>query len=451
MKPAFFIILILAITGEEYSIAFPQSAPCEFDSTIWAAIQHVSKDSIAVHIKNLSIANRYYSRTSYTPGNKWAARYIFDYFQKLPAIHQVVMDSFFVYGAKAPYDTIPLVNIVATFQGKRDTNQYIIIGGHFDATANRDPNYNWDDDWSTAMAPGSDDNATGVAAMLEIARVLSQRFQKNPNNITLKLIAFGAEEKHPAYFNSNHLGSRRYAWKAFNRGDRILCAFILDMIGYNQDTLHFSIVSDSASAAFGRRALEINHCYAINLHTDGAPFPEATYSDHESFWLYGYRAILIIENAPPWNDHPPWYSSNPHYHKQSDTPDKINMEQVARIAQLTLGTALSLEKAVTAFSASESNMMLPQIPKLLPNAPNPFNNGTWIRFALPRAAELQIEIFDIHGRVIQRLYHAKASAGYHSVYWNGTDRFNHAVSSGVYLYRLIGQDFILTRKMILIR
>jgi hypothetical protein len=89
---------------------------------------------------------------------------------------------------------------------------------------------------------------------------------------------------------------------------------------------------------------------------------------------------------------------------------------------------------------------MPQTFSLSQNYPNPFNASTIICYALPEAADVRIEIFDIIGRRIETFIHEKQQAGYYQVIWNGERR-----SSGAYFYRIQAADYFDTRKMVLIK
>ena len=88
---------------------------------------------------------------------------------------------------------------------------------------------------------------------------------------------------------------------------------------------------------------------------------------------------------------------------------------------------------------------------LLPNRPNPFNPKTEIRFALPRAQDVSLMIYDLEGRLVHRLVHGHQEAGDHIVFWQGEDSQGSRVASGVYFYRLVTSDKIITHKMVLLK
>jgi hypothetical protein len=446
-----FLLLIIYIFFLN-SLVAAQSDTIVYNQQVSDLIAEVSDNNIDDFIQNLSHANGFFSRVSYTPGNEWAAHYIKQTFDSLPGLTDVYFDTFFVFSAPSPYDTIPLVNVVAVLEGSRFPSQEYIIGGHFDATADRDSAYNWENDWPTAIAPGADDNATGIACILEIARILSDSLNGFDNDYTIKFVAFGAEERHPAYNNENHWGSRSYVLQAFSAGDDIKGAYILDMIGFNDTgNNHYNIVSDLSSQHMGRKMLQVNQTYQIDLHTNSEPFPQATYSDHDQFWAYGYEAILVIENAPPWNNNPPWYNANPYYHKQTDTPDKVNILQVGKIAQNALGVLAHLSGNITGIEEENGFENIPQVFSLFQNYPNPFNPATTIKYHLAKSGVTILKIHNIVGEEIRTLINENQFAGEYTVTWNGIDNYGNMVTSGVYILTLRSGEFQKSQRMILLR
>ncbi|TFG93874.1 MAG: T9SS type A sorting domain-containing protein, partial [Calditrichales bacterium] len=83
--------------------------------------------------------------------------------------------------------------------------------------------------------------------------------------------------------------------------------------------------------------------------------------------------------------------------------------------------------------------------------PNPFNPEATIRYAVPYASQITIEIFDILGRKVATVLDQKQSSGWHTVQWNGRNDQHEAVTSGIYIARLKAADQVSTRKMILLR
>lgn len=84
---------------------------------------------------------------------------------------------------------------------------------------------------------------------------------------------------------------------------------------------------------------------------------------------------------------------------------------------------------------------------LQPNEPNPFGNGTLIRFAVPQKSAVTIEVFDVHGRRVKTLVRGEWHAGFHATSWDGRDDRGRRLGAGVYLCRMSARDFQATRKL----
>jgi len=121
------------------------------------------------------------------------------------------------------------------------------------------------------------------------------------------------------------------------------------------------------------------------------------------------------------------------------------------------GTSSFLSKASAAAEESESLMQgeaqasIPAGFALSPNYPNPFNPTTRIAYSIPTAQFVSLKVYDLLGRHIRVLISGDVRAGSHTVSWNGTDDGGRAVPSGVYIYRLTTQNFVSTKKMIVVR
>jgi len=83
---------------------------------------------------------------------------------------------------------------------------------------------------------------------------------------------------------------------------------------------------------------------------------------------------------------------------------------------------------------------------LFQNYPNPFNPETHIRFGLPKASQVRIDVFNILSQRVATLLDDRKPAGYHEVLWDASQ-----ISSGIYIYRIKAGDFVQTKKMILMR
>ena len=89
--------------------------------------------------------------------------------------------------------------------------------------------------------------------------------------------------------------------------------------------------------------------------------------------------------------------------------------------------------------------------KLIKNYPNPFNPVTTLRYDLPENSHVNITIYDMLGRQVKNLINQTQDAGYRSVHWNATDDYGSPVSAGIYLYQIQAGEFVLTKKMVLLK
>ena len=197
-----------------------------------------------------------------------------------------------------------------------------VVGAHYD---------------SVAGSPGANDNGSGVAAALELAR-LARGVQRAR---ALHFVWFVNEE--PPFYRGDDMGSRRYVRMAAARGDGIAGMFSLETIGcYSDapgsqryppplsliypDTGNFiAFVSNLKSRGLLSEAIGAFRRHA-RFPSEGvaAPafIPGIDWSDHASFWEAGHAALMITDTAP---------YRYPHYHRATDTPDKIDYERLARV------------------------------------------------------------------------------------------------------------------------
>jgi Zn-dependent M28 family amino/carboxypeptidase len=212
-------------------------------------------------------------------------------------------------------------NIEAAIPGTRP--DVVLIGAHYD---------------SVFGSPGANDNGSGVAALLALAR----RFAGKPAQQTLRFVAFVNEE--PPYFLSGQMGSSVYAGRCKGRGDRISAMISLETIGYFSDAPHsqtypapglgvfyptvgnfIGFVSNVHSRALLRRSIALFRKHA-RIPSEGAALPSfipgVSWSDQWAFWQHGYPGIMITDTAP---------FRYPHYHSATDTPDKLDYDRFALV------------------------------------------------------------------------------------------------------------------------
>jgi hypothetical protein len=245
-----------------------------------------------------------------------AAQYIENQFRRSPRL-QIELEEF-----------RGLKNVVARLPARHGStsDRIFILCAHYDSIANRD-NANWNP--LISEAPGANDNATGVAAMLEIAHLLSQ-FNYNHE---LRFIALDGAE-------IGRQGSRHHAKEASQAGENIVLVINIDMIGFNWITDLVEVLtdgSDNSSVWIGEMALIANKWYDIGLEVRPIRDGSLSIGDHRSFWEEDYRAVTFTESTTPRRDSSS-YEANPFYHTFRDTVDKINMQLVRKVTQLVLVT-----------------------------------------------------------------------------------------------------------------
>ena len=219
-----------------------------------------------------------------------------------------------------------VANVMA---GRREASGYYILGAHFDTVAG---------------TPGADDNASGVAVLLETARLASSLSPPLP----WAFIGFTTEE--PPAFATPSMGSRVYARRAKEQGETIYGMLCLEMVGYyryepNSQPLPFplqylgypttgnfiALVADRRSRPLLARLEQAikSGCHlpvsAIAIPFEGYILPESRLSDHANFWDQGYQAVMLTDTA---------FLRNPHYHGPGDVLANLDFDAMV---ELTLG------------------------------------------------------------------------------------------------------------------
>ncbi|MBM3280098.1 MAG: M20/M25/M40 family metallo-hydrolase [Candidatus Handelsmanbacteria bacterium] len=222
-----------------------------------------------------------------------------------------------------------MYNVVGLLYGTDPQAGYYLVCAHYDAIGARSRG-GWD--WRVDPAPGADDNASGVALVLEAARVLAG--QSFPWSI--RFVAFSGEEL-------GLWGSRHYATQAVERGERIIGVLNFDMIGFNHLSQRLELVTNPASRWLVEQMRQSNRRYGIGLKVDVLEDESARLSDHAPFWARGFDAILGIENYLPTDPETDAvrngdYRINTQYHSVLDLPDSLNYGLIARVVQLAVAT-----------------------------------------------------------------------------------------------------------------
>jgi hypothetical protein len=279
-------------------------------------IDQVSSSTLSTYVGNLSgvsavtiggalytIATR--NTDTVTPVSK-ATQYALEYFQSL--------------GLSTRYDDYGYAgstrrNVIAEQPGITEPGKIYLLIAHIDDTSNS----------RMTLAPGADDNASGSAAVMHIASILSQY----DFGCTLRYALVTGEEQ-------GLYGSYAYATEVYNNNDNLLGVLNLDMLGYNTpgsdprvelDTRQYSS-QNAGDLAIANLFKDSVSAYSIQL-TPYILKSGETGSDHASFWDYNYPAILAIED---WDDH------TPNYHTTGDRLNTLNLSYYTEFVKAALAT-----------------------------------------------------------------------------------------------------------------
>lgn len=228
-------------------------------------------------------------------------------------------------------------NLVARLAGTTPDRPRVLIGAHYDTAAG---------------TPGADDNASGVAALLEAARILAG----DQPAVTVEFVAFTLEEFQGTRYG---IGSRAFAEAARRAGERYGGALILEMVGYTDGRDRSQLVPPAlwrrgfsrrgtflAAAGDDRSGALLDALTAtaqatvpdLPVATLTVPFrgwlhPYTRLSDNRSFWDAGYPALMLTDTA---------FLRNPHYHRKSDRADTLDYQFMSRVTDLVAATVRRL-------------------------------------------------------------------------------------------------------------
>ena len=224
-------------------------------------------------------------------------------------------------------------NLEADLVGSASSDGAVIVGAHYD---------------SADGTVGANDNATGVAATLELARLL----QGSRLRRTVRFVFFVNEE--PPYFQTRQMGSVVYARKLKHDGVPVSAMISLETIGYYSNASgsqkyppllnllypsrgdFIGFVGNSESRELVRRATR-RFRESTEFPSEGiaapADWPGIGWSDQWSFWQEGWPGIMVTDTAP---------FRYPYYHTAFDTADKVDFERMARVADGLRNVVVSL-------------------------------------------------------------------------------------------------------------
>jgi Zn-dependent M28 family amino/carboxypeptidase len=299
-----FILLVLPIFATWVLIAQPtitKSAPSDLT---------IDSDRLKAHVVKLS--KEYFPRSYKNIENlDRCAEYIRTHFQKAGA--NIFIQEFTVRGKRYQ-------NVIGYFGNKG--GERIVVGAHYDAFIN---------------TPGADDNASGVSGLIELAYLLG----KEKIKAGIELVAYSLEE--PPFFATEDMGSARHARLIHDQKVKVKCMIALEMIGYFSSEPGSQLYpmpvlklfypnKGNAIAIVGRldqrkivRKIKrlMKGAADLPVYSVNAPLMVTgiDYSDHSSYWRYGYDAVMITDTA---------FYRNLEYHTPNDTADRLNYELMAK-------------------------------------------------------------------------------------------------------------------------
>jgi Zn-dependent M28 family amino/carboxypeptidase len=226
-------------------------------------------------------------------------------------------------------------NIVVERPGTDRKDEIIVVGAHYD---------------TIPSTPGADDNASAVAMLIEVARILAGVTTRR----TLRFVSFPCEEM--PYFHTSSMGSQQYARNCKQRGEQIIGMLCLEMVGYYSTAPRsqqippslprmFRFVlpqtADFLAAVGNLRSIKLLRSFRRGYKRARCGLPlfsialpelirEIRLSDNSSFWDQGYPALMITDTS---------FLRNANYHLPTDTPETLDYE---RLAQGTIGVAGAL-------------------------------------------------------------------------------------------------------------
>lgn len=301
-----FFLLIIPIVVAWIIITQPTSAKNTLSD------KNVDEERLQKHVWILS---EQYSPRDYTHVDKLndCAAYILGHFKKAGA-RSTSIQTFLIYGREYK-------NIIAFFGSQ--SQERIVVGAHYDAVE---------------ATPGADDNASGVAGLIELAYLLGSSSVQEE----IELVAYTLEE--PPFFGTNHMGSAYHAELLAEDGISIKLMIALEMIGYfcdqeNSQSFPLSIlkwfypnkgnfiivVGGLAQRQITRTVkIAMKNATELPVYSINAPslIPGIDFSDHRSYWNYGYNAIMITDTA---------FYRNKSYHLAGDTADRLDYKRMAQV------------------------------------------------------------------------------------------------------------------------
>ena len=312
------------ITNAETTSVEIENYNKELDDKIVSLIKHVLLENLKSKLSKLSSYHTRHTKSACINSVAEWLKYEFEYIGYSDV-------SYHHYKEKLGTKEYNLKNIIC----KKDVNynKSILLCAHYDSLMNKEDDY-------TSRAPGANDNASEVSAILEIARIL----YNVPTKYSIQFVLFSGEEQ-------NLVGSKYYSEYVKEKNIDIFRLINLDMVGHpypepgkiiievdNQDKYRYNKVkeNDNNSIKLGKLMRNI-----ISAYTDLQFEPGLIYSsDYEHFESKGFVVVGVYDGGAV--DSGPY--RNPDYHSITDTPDKIDWNYLTSVTKMVLATILTLNK-----------------------------------------------------------------------------------------------------------
>jgi len=285
MRPLASLLLLVVLFGcQSESTAPDQPGYADQEALIAARVATISPARLMAAVTDLaSIRTRY---MHYDQGCAQALALLTARLESQGNVARTDSFSFFRNGR-----WIDTANLYADFPGTVAPERQVLVGAHWDSSAGNASQHD-----SSAVAPGAVDNATGVAALLELARIL----RVTPTAYTVRVMFFAGEEL-------GFKGSRPIAdwWKNENGPDSLVCMVNVDMVGWDGDALDMSLLCHGPSVPMAVEALPQAAILAEPVFLDTLnwenPYTSPA-SDHYWFWMDDLPALYFSEG--PFDDYP---------------------------------------------------------------------------------------------------------------------------------------------------
>jgi hypothetical protein len=349
-------------------------------------------------------------------------------------------------------------NIMGRQAGTTDDESTILITGHFDGFE---------------KSPAADDNASAIAGMLEVTRILTQYNFDH----TIKFIAFDMEE-------DGLKGSLDYVSKIPSY-EKIKAVLNFEMIGYYSDepytqeaptgfdilfpTQYQALINDSSKGNFitsaaNEYSVEIQDLFdscanayvpelkvvSLTIPGNGILVADLNRSDHAPFWWMGYQAIMLSDGSE---------FRNKSYHSVYDTLGALNMKFMTNVVKATVATVAHSAKINHSGYASSSAFNLYISPlsnietikaeenALLKAYPNPFTNEITFEYSVEKKGNFKITVYSSDGKLLKQFEEKNKSRGVHQIVWNVKDQ-NINLNSGIYTIVLEGEGKSISKNII---